>query len=365
MAIFRYAAHNHSISMTRPVITAQHELIARWFFLIVSLVVGYLFWSVIQPFALVLMTAGIMAVVAAPFETRLRRLVRRPGLSAFLIVLIVLVAIVGPLITAGIIMVDQAVSLVRNLIDQGSLFSFDIATHPIFQRLPEAVRNQILLIDIRAILLAIAEWASRNIGMISAGSAGFIFKTFIFFVCLYYFLVDRERVTDQILQLSPFQDKTDRSILERMTRTIRAVVSGSLIVAVVQGVLSAIGMTIFGVPGALIWAALVVVSANIPFVGTAGVLIPAVIYLLATGNVGAAIGLLIWAVVVVGLVDNLLKPYLVEGKTKMHPLLILLTILGGLQVFGPIGLIVGPTVLAVFLALVELYKAGVLEKRTL
>lgn len=352
--------------MGRTAVSPQHEAIARWFFLIISVLVGYLFWKTIQPFALVLMTAGIMAVVLTPFEQRLRSILRRKGLSAALVVLVVLILIVGPLVLAGFLMIDQAIELIRNLVSEdGWATSFNLTKLPFASLLPESVITQLAAVDIRAVLLAIAEWTSQHLAVIFASSADFLFKTFIFFVCFYYFLVDRERIVAQILSLSPFQDKTDNSILDRMAKTVRAVVTGSLIVALVQGILSAIGMTIFGVPGALLWAALVVIAANIPFVGTAGVLLPAVVYLVLSGHPNAALGLLIWAVVVVGLVDNLLKPFLVEGKTRMHPLLILLTILGGLQVFGPIGLIVGPTILAAFLSLIELYRAGVLERRQL
>ena len=91
-------------------------------------------------------------------------------------------------------------------------------------------------------------------------------------------------------------------------------------------------------------------------------MVPAVVFLWVTGSVGSAIGLTIWAVVAVGLVDNLLSPYLVSGKTKMHGLLILLAILGGIQLFGPIGFIVGPTILAGLMVLIDLYRQGVLEK---
>ncbi|HCC84014.1 TPA: hypothetical protein DEP96_04160 [Candidatus Uhrbacteria bacterium] len=353
--------------MAKLATLSEHEHIARWFFLGVSLIVGYLFWQTIQPYAIVLMTAGVMAVVTTPIERALRRkLGGRRGLSSFLIVLLVLIVIVVPLVITSIVMVNQAVNLVQLLVAQnGSVFDINFSANPLVQQLPTAVQEYIASIDLRAGLISIAQWASQHLGAIFSEAGGFLFKTFVFFICLYYLLVDRERLVHEILTLSPLRDKTDSSILSSMTGTIRAVVAGSVIVSVAQGVVAGLGMTIFGVPGALIWAALVVVAANIPFVGTASVMVPACLYLFFSGHQAAAIGLAIWSIILVGSIDNFLRPIIVGGRTSMHPLLVLLTILGGLQVFGPIGIIIGPTVLAAFLSLVQLYKAGVLERHSI
>lgn len=344
----------------------QHEHVARWFFVIVGAAILFVFWKIIAPFALVLLASGVMAVVMSPIEKWLRLRTKSARIASLLTLALVLLAIVGPLTLAAFLVVDQALGLLQNIDGiRAWIGTFSLESYPLYQLLPSAVQQRVDAVDLSAVLSAIAGWAASNIDTLFSSTAEFIFKTFIFFICLYFFLVDRERIVEQMLALSPFRDQTDRRILARMALTVRAVVSGSLIVAFVQGVLAGIGMTIFGVPGAMLWAAIVVIAANVPFIGTAGILIPAVLYLLLVGNVTGAIGLLVWATLVVGLVDNFLKPYLVEGKTRMHPLLILLSILGGLQVFGPIGLIVGPTVLATLLAFLEMYKAGVLEQEQL
>jgi predicted PurR-regulated permease PerM len=147
-----------------------------------------------------------------------------------------------------------------------------------------------------------------------------------------------------------------------MIATVRGVVFGSLIIAMIQGVVAAVGLTLFGVPGALIWAGLVVIAAQVPMLGTSVIMLPAVGYLFLTGNTTQGIGLLVWSLVAVGLVDNILQPFIVGGRTRMHALLILLSMLGGLNVFGPIGFIFGPTILAAFLVMIELYRSGILEK---
>ena len=174
-------------------------------------------------------------------------------------------------------------------------------------------------------------------------------------------LVDRVKMYKEALRLSPLNDKTDANIVRRIVKTIRAVVLGALTIAIVQAIFATIGLWIFGVPQALLWGSLVVIAAQIPMLGAALVMVPAIAYLALTGHTVAAIGLTIWAIVFVGLIDNVLSPYLVGSKTKMPELLVLVAILGGIQLFGPIGFILGPTILAGVLVVTDLYKSGILE----
>ena len=347
--------------MTKPF---DHASIARWFFLFAFVGVAALFWKILAPFAMVLMTAAIVAVIVTPVERHVRRLVKHPKLSAVIMLLLVLSVVVLPLVTVALLAANQAVDLVQNtLADPAWVQTFDLRSFPFIQALPEVLVAQLLTIDVTEVLRNIASWIVRNIGTIFASSADIIFKTFIFFVSLYFFLVDREKIHAEILLLSPLRDSIDENISKRLVATVRGVVFGSLIIAVIQGVIAGIGLTIFGVPGPLIWAGLVVIAAQAPMLGTSVIMLPAVAYLALSGHAPQAIGLLIWSMVAVGLIDNLLQPIVVGGRTRMHALLILLSMLGGLNAFGPIGFIFGPTILAAFLVMIELYRSGVLEKK--
>lgn len=341
----------------------DHGSIARWFFLAFSLVVGFLFWKVIEPFAITIITAVIIAILVAPVERQLRAVIKRPHLSAAIIVVCIVLLIVGPLTLAGFLMVQQALDIARNTIANPEwVANFNITEMPLFKVLPVMAQEYLAAFKVTSIFGSIAEWVTVNLPGVFAGGATLVLKFSIFLLCVYFFLVERERIYEELTSLSPLQDSVDRNIVTRMVETVRGVVFGSLIVAIIQGVVATIGFTIFGVPGPFIWGAVVVIAAQIPMLGTAAVTVPAAIYLLLTGNVVGGIGLLIWGGVAVGLVDNLVQPYIVGGRTKMHALLILLSMLGGLQYFGPIGFILGPTILAAFLVVLELYKAGILER---
>lgn len=338
--------------------------ITKWFFLIVSAIVLYLFWQIVQPFAIALLTAGVAAIVFAPLHRGMGKWIKNKKLSAILIVLFTFLVIVLPLFFIAILMVQQAADIIQSSIgENGWLQTFDISAHPLFLSLPAFAQERILTLDVAQIGTGIAEWTFQNVGALFQSTARVLFNTFLFFIALYYFLVDRDRIYKEALELSPLKDKLDASIVHRIVITVRSVVFGALIVALVQGALAAIGLTIFGVPGAILWGGLAVIAAQVPLVGLSLIMVPAVVYLFITSTTASAVGLLIWAVVVVGLVDNVLSPYVIEGKTKMHGLLILISILGGLKIFGSIGFIIGPTILAALMVVLELYKAGILEKR--
>lgn len=355
----------HWVHMSRiPTHSDRTHSVARWFFLLFAALVAYLFWSVVQPYAIALVTAGIVAIVLSPLDVRLRRVVRHPRLSALILLALVFFLMVGPLTTIGIVMVQQALDVVgATVANPDWVANFRLEELALFRALPSVIREYVVTLDFVSLLRGAAQWASTNVGVLFESGASIVLNLFIFFVSLFYFLVDRERISKEMLVLSPLRDSVDHEIAERMVGTVRGVIFGSLIISVVQGVLAGIGLTIFGVPGALLWASMVLIASQIPMLGTSVVMLPAVAYLFVIGETGAATGLLIWSVLIVSSVDNVLKPYVVGGKTRMHGLLILVSMLGGLQAFGPIGFIIGPTILAVFLVVIELYKAGILDKQ--
>jgi len=341
--------------------SSPHMTIEKWFFLLLTTGVLFLFWQILHPFALVLLTAAVAAIILSPVDHFLHRFIKHPKLTAGILSLGVLVLIFVPLLLILLLMASQASELLRDSFTDASwLENLKNAFAPLIGILPINIQEYVLAYDFREIGVQTAQWAFAHIGNIFSSATQLILHLFIFFLALYYLIVDRERLYNEILALSPLRDSMDKTIVRRIIGTVRSVVFGVIVLSLIQGVLASIGMTIFGVPGALIWGALTAVASLVPLVGTSLILIPAILYLFFTGSTGAALGLLIWSAIVVGLADNVIGPYIIKGKTNMPAFLILLSILGGLSAFGAIGAIVGPTILAAVLALIELYKAGIL-----
>lgn len=336
--------------------------IEKWFFLLVTALVLFLFWQILEPFILVIIVATVVTVILAPIDKRLKKLLKRPRLSAALLSVATFFLVFIPILSVLFLMVTQASDLVRTAASDTSwLLELKASAMPIIQALPGPVQDEIAAVDLAAIGKSVATWAFQNVGNLFSSSTQLILNTFIFFLCLYYLLVNRERLYDEALALSPLENETDKMLLKRIVNTIRGVVFGVLLVAIIQGIIAGIGMTIFGVPGSLIWGALTAVAGLVPILGTAIVLIPAILYLFFTGSTAAAIGLLIWALVFVSMIDNLIGPHLIGGRAHLHSFLVLISVLGGLAAFGSVGAIAGPTILAALLGLIELYKSGILS----
>ena len=341
-------------------LSSTHLFISKAFFLAAGLVVVFLLWKVLAPFAIILVTAAVAAIVLSPLATRLDE--RLPGaLSAFLITFGTLALLVGPLCVLGVIIGKELLDVLEFVRANRFLENLDLAKLPFTHLIPPFAQAQLETINVAAIGSAAGSWALARVGGLFAQTANLAMSVFLFFISLYYLLVDRHRFHATLVRLSPFRDAVDQTIMTRMTKTVRHIVFGALTIAVLQGIFAGIGMAIFGVPAPALWGSVTMIAAEVPIVGVSLVLGPAVLYLFITGATTQAIGLLIWGVVVVGLVDNVLSPMLIKGKTNMHALFILLSILGGLQLFGPIGFILGPTILAASMVIIDLYENGILE----
>ena len=158
-----------------------------------------------------------------------------------------------------------------------------------------------------------------------------------------------------ILAASPLQDAHSAELLDKVEAAIASVTKGTILIALLQGVLTGIGFALAGLPNPVLWASIAAFAAMIPAIGTGLVIVPAVAYLAFIGQTPSATILAVWGLGIVGTVDNLLRPMLIGRGIKIHPLIILFSALGGLQFFGILGFFVGPVVLAVLFALFEMY----------
>ena len=164
--------------------------------------------------------------------------------------------------------------------------------------------------------------------------------------------------TDLLIKISPLPDDDDARIVKRLAKAIRAVVLGTVLIAIIQGTLTAVGLSLFGFERAVLWGSIASFGALIPGIGTTIVFLPAIIYLLVDGSYMVAVGVAVWGILAVGLIDNFLGPYLISrGTQHLHPFFILIAVLGGVVMFGPIGFILGPVTLTLFVVLLELYSS--------
>ena len=190
----------------------------------------------------------------------------------------------------------------------------------------------------------------------SKGTAVFFLDLFIMLYAMFYFFGHGRELRERMLKLMPLPDESRRPLMDKGMSMARATIKGTVIIGVIQGALGGIAFAFAGISGAALWGTIMAIASVIPGLGTALVWLPVVIFLLVTGELGWAIGLAVWFLAVVGTVDNVLRPRLVGGDTQMPDLLILVSTLGGLSLFGVAGLIIGPVIAAIFVGAWEVYE---------
>lgn len=203
---------------------------------------------------------------------------------------------------------------------------------------------------------------SNNLGSLVYQTFYVLFDTFLMLLALFFFLRDGRSFLAAFARISPFGKELTNDILEKMYQTIRAVVRGTLFIAIIRWILLGIAFSLFGIPNALLWSSIGGIIGAIPGVGTPFALVGAVAYLYLQGNMSAAIVLALLGIVIVGLVDNLLTSYFFSKGLEVSPVFILFSLLGGIVFFGPIGFVLGPLVLSVFLSVIRVY--GLEEKKS-
>jgi predicted PurR-regulated permease PerM len=314
----------------------------------------------IEAFLSALLLAALATGLSQPlYHWVLDRVGGRTGLASALTLLTVLVVIIVPVLGFLGVVAGQALEVAQVLepwlrervamIQAGDLsYKFDL---PAVLRPYEAqVAEQAGKIAARVTSI-LFEWLTSA----TRGTAHLLFGLFIMLYAMFFFLRDGAAMLHRILYYIPLRSEDEDRMVARFVSVSRATLKGTVVIGIVQGGLAGIAFAVAGINGAAFWGTVMAVLSIIPGVGTALVWIPAAISLFVSGAVGASLGLTVWCVGVVGTVDNVLRPRLVGRDTQMSDLLILLSTLGGLILFGAMGIVIGPILAALFVTVWELY----------
>lgn len=339
------------------------DQITQYIFLVGLLgLVGYAAWRVLFPFVSALALATIIAVLCYPlYEFVLRFLARQHrSLAALISTLVVFVAVVVPVYFISSLLVNEVASFYRSLDSSNQLYVDTILVN-IEDRVQVFIPN--FELNLTSQIRQSAEWFTRNIGAIFVGTVSVIFFFVVSLLGSFYLFRDGPRFIAWLVSISPLPENENRIILNRLAKGIRTVVTGSVLLSIIQGAMATIGFSLFGIERAILWGTLGALGSLLPGIGTTVIMIPAIIYLFFTAPIGYAIGLLIWGALTVVLVDNFIGPQLMSRGNNLHPFVILLAVLGGLSVFGPIGFILGPVIVTLFVVLLEIYIQMINRRR--
>jgi predicted PurR-regulated permease PerM len=336
--------------------------------LVLVLVLAFL---VFRFFFLTFTIAASLALLMAPAQRRLSaRLWGMRSLSASLLVLVVITALLLPLLSYGTIIAQQATGAVDFLRPHLEPAAFDKLWRetlpkkfPLIMAWVRRATGGTAISTASAALSNFATFANHMAQSFLAGLANVLLDFGIFVLMLFFLLRDGAEIREAVRGISPLTRGQELEIVDHLTRTVKGILQSMVLVPLAQGVVALVGFWAFGVPAPLLWSLMVVFAALIPIVGSPLAWVPAALYVMSEGSPAKGLGLLVYGAVLISGIDNVIKPLILKGAAQIHMLLAFLSILGGIFAFGPKGLIVGPVVLSLVLSAYRIYRYDVLRWR--
>lgn len=311
-----------------------------WFIFASLAITLYAAFLILIPFLAPFVLALMFTLIFRPMYRKMSVLFNSEFFSALLTVIICAFVVMVPLVFFGMRIFGEAKSMYTSLSAAGN---FDLGAFNFSFNFNDYAQKAL-------------SWIIQNFGAFFSGVAQILFGAFLSLLGLFYFLKDGARLKRWIIDVIPLTEGDTEEILHQLEAIVSSVVKGILLVALLHGIIMGIGFEIFGIPHAAFWGALIVFTSFIPLVGLWLVVIPAIAYLFITNQIIVAVGLLLWSVILMNIIDNMILPQLMRRGVQIHPMLILLSILGGIGFCGPIGFLVGPLVMALLFALLKIYR---------
>lgn len=310
----------------------------------------------------VVLGAVLAATLFRYYQKLAVRLRRRRSLAAIMMTIGVLLFVLLPLagvVSFLVVQGTQAAKVVAELVRSSAGFEDVLA------KLPEGVANtlrrvmEVLPIDMQQLsdqAAASGKWAATTVGGLLSMTSALVFSLGLALISFYFFLIDGQQLVKWLAEVLPLKDRQTYEVLDDCRQMAKAVIGSNIIVGGTQAVVAGIAYAIAPVPHALFFALLTFLASFIPSVGTAIVSIPLTLLMLITGHPVWAIFLGIWCLGLVGAVDNILRPILLRGAGHIHGAVVFFSLIGGIAIFGPMGLIIGPLAITFVLAMVRLWQ---------
>ena len=335
--------------------------------LLLLIAVSVAFALILWPFYGAILWAVVFATVFAPVHRRLLSFVgRRPNLAALGTVLLIVAIVLLPLTLTAMSVVQEATGLYAG-IEAGEV-DFGRSLSELLDALPPwatALLNRLGISDLGDLQARLSnafkegsQVLATQAVSIGQGTAHIVVSFFLMLYLLFFFLRDGPELTQGLRNAIQLRAEQERALFSKFTIVIRAMFKGTLLVAALQGILGGIIFWFLGIPAAVLWGVVMAFLSLLPAVGSALIWLPASVYLLATGAVWQGIVLIAYGALVIGLVDNLLRPFLIGMDTKLPDYVVLISTLGGIAIFGLNGIVIGPVVAALFIATWNIFSTG-------
>lgn len=323
--------------------------------------ISVVFFSMIRYFIIVILLAGIFSALCQPLYRFFQKIFKgRSSLSAGITLLLIVFIIFIPLLSLLGIVAGQAIKISQSVkpwitqwINEPTTFDQMFQSLPFYDSI--SAYKDFIIEKGGVIVSKMSTILFNSLSSATLSTVNFFFLFFMFLYTMFFFLKEGDVILNKILYYLPLTNKDERRLLKRFTSVTRATIKGTLVIGVIQGGMAGLAFWVVGIKEALFWGTIMTVLSIIPVIGSTLVWLPAVIILVASGHFVKGVGLFIFCGLLVGSVDNILRPVLVGRDTKMHELLILFSTVGGISLFGIVGFIIGPIIAALFVTVWDIY----------
>lgn len=344
---------------------------SRYIVIIAIIILAWLIFLIVEPFITAIIAGIIVSYVFYPVYKQINKFFKRNAIAAFITsVLIVLIVTVPAAFFVNAVSKEAYVSyiMVKQKVLHGNLFGVECETEQnqlcaisdFFKDIISDTRNRYY---IESTIQKATTYVIDNASSFIFSLPVLLLNIFIIIFLMYYLFKDGKIIFDKIKRLLPFKKKYQGIIFKQFSDVIYAVIFGQLLIALIQGTLGSIGFFIFGIPSPILWGIAMAFFALIPFIGTAIVWFPVALLQILTGLstgdnsiVTKGILLMLYGIFVISTIDNFLKPKVIGERARIHPVLVLLGVVGGLKLFGIVGIVAGPIVIAMFMTIVKIYE---------
>lgn len=336
----------------------EKEILSKkgnWFFLFFYALALFMLFILFKPFFTYLLLGVIIVVFLFPMNLKIRKYIGNKVISSLIMTIFVLIVILLP----TFFIINSFIQESTKVYNGFSKINITQISDEINQKygIDPAVLN--IEEESKTLLRAFAGYLTRSTLAIIESAITVFIGLFIMFFMIYYGFKEGEELKSGLMNLLPITKKHKEQLKSEANKVLRGVLYGQVLVSILQGILGGIGFWIFGIPNPVLWGVVMAILAFVPLLGTPIVWIPAVIFEFSNGNTGAAIGLLLYSGILVMNIDNFLKPKIIGKESGMHPLLALLGIFGGVAVFGMIGMLIGPIVVALSVLVIKFFNKDV------
>lgn len=316
----------------------------------------YLLFRIMQPFLYIFVGAGVLSILLSPLSDLLsNKFNLSKSVSSLFVILFSVVLILIPAFILLTLLASEVSDLLHYIqLNYGESKGWLLPVYNLLQNY--GISTASLQLEVSKYSANFLKYLSSNLTGIFSRTLGFIIDFILTFIVAFNFLAKREEIIKFFIEINPLNKEDATMLTNRASEVITATIRGYLGIMLIQAVAGIIGFSLFSIPSPVLFGMVYGIASIVPMVGISLVWIPAVIYLLITGQIVIAFSLAAWCILSNFVVDNFVGPKIVADNTKLHPLAVLFGVLGGIEIFGIYGIIMGPTVVALAFSSVEIFK---------